>query len=280
MFIGSDGQTAKSSEQVEKERFERVQGIIDVIQTNVEPDTWSEGQPGTVRELTGQLIITQTPRAHELVGSLLKQLRFNAGLVRVQADWVVLTPEQVATIVTRPGGEKQSQTPKVVDAARLTSLGAETPHYRGEIACFSGQTVSIDSGRSRTVVYDAEPVVAQNAVAVNPGVRQVMSGVMLEVTPLIVGDTETAIVQVRSAYAEWGKPDKAEMTYSSTQPGGSNVQGPTSIDRLNVLRQELRTAARIPLNQAVLVGGMTLEPMAQTPQGSQLYLILQVTAAR
>jgi hypothetical protein len=173
----------------------------------------------------------------------------------------------VAELVTRANGEKQPQTPKIVDAKRLASLGAETAHYRGEIACFSGQTVSIDSGRTRTVIYDGEPVVAQNAVAVNADVQQVTSGVMLEVTPLIVGDTQTAVVQVRSAYAEWGKPDKMEMTYSSTQPGGSNVQGPTSYDRLNVLRQELRTAARIPLNQPVLVGGMTLEPNAGDPSG-------------
>jgi hypothetical protein len=91
MFVGSDGQ-AKSAEQLDKERFDKVQEIIGVIQTTVEPDTWSEGQPGNVRELSGQLIITQTPRAHELVGSLMKQLRENTGMVRVQADWVVLTP--------------------------------------------------------------------------------------------------------------------------------------------------------------------------------------------
>jgi hypothetical protein len=96
----------------------------------------------------------------------------------------------------------------------------------------------------------------------------------------LVIDGAEAVVQVRSAYSEWTAPTKAEMTYSSTQPGGSNVQGPTSIDRLNVLRQELASVVRIPLDQAVLVGGMTLEPSMNEAQGSQLYLILQVSASR
>jgi hypothetical protein len=89
------------------------------------------------------------------------------------------------------------------------------------------------------------------------------------------------VIALCSVVAEWNEPTKAQMAYPATRPGASQLQeAHTAIDRLNILRQELRSSLRIPLNQPILVGGMTLEPTREEPQGSQLYLVLQVSASR
>ena len=41
---------------------------------------------------------------------------------------------------------------------------------------------------------------------------------------------------------------------------------------------ELKTSARVPLGKMVLIGGMTVDPNAGAPQGSQLYLFVEVTS--
>jgi hypothetical protein len=46
------------------------------------------------------------------------------------------------------------------------------------------------------------------------------------------------------------------------------------IDRLNVGVSQMRTTVRVPLNKAVLVGGLTKSP--GTP--GELYLITEITA--
>lgn len=66
------------------------------------------------------------------------------------------------------GGECRGEIrsgPKLVDSAALAALSDEVVRYRAELSCTSGQTVSTASGRSRTVVYDQEPVVAQSSAA-------------------------------------------------------------------------------------------------------------------
>ncbi len=60
------------------ERASRVQQIIDVIQDTVEPDSWRDRGGtgnGTIREINGQLVITQNSSAQRQIGGLLDKLR-------------------------------------------------------------------------------------------------------------------------------------------------------------------------------------------------------------
>lgn len=104
--------------------------------------------------------------------------------------------------------------------------------------------MSLASGRSRSLIYDQEAIVAQSAVAMNPRVKRVTAGAMLEVTPIVLGQTSVAIVEVRSSVAQWGEANPVTQGYSqsTTRPGTNAITGvPDSAvtDRLSVVRQEL-----------------------------------------
>lgn len=59
------------------DREELVQRLIDIIQSNVDPDGWIDtaGDTGSITEINGNLIITNTARNHREIQGLLSQLR-------------------------------------------------------------------------------------------------------------------------------------------------------------------------------------------------------------
>ena len=58
-------------------RAELVEGIVQLLQETIDQNSWKDygGQVGSVRELNGQLIVTQTPENHRQIVSLLEKLR-------------------------------------------------------------------------------------------------------------------------------------------------------------------------------------------------------------
>src|SRR5207247_5454255 len=134
-------------------------------------------------------------------------------------------------------------------------------------------------------ITDQQPVVAQNAVAMGPTVRQVQAGVMLEALPTLEQGRDGVIVDIKTRVAEWNEPGRVELPLatSTTQPGNRAIaamQSSAVIDRLNMVTQELKTVARLPLGKPALLGGMTLDPTISEPQNPQLYLILRIDAGR
>ncbi len=59
------------------ERTDRVQKIIDLIEDTIAPDSWIDrgGTVGTIREINGQLVVTQSSAAQRQIGNLLGKLR-------------------------------------------------------------------------------------------------------------------------------------------------------------------------------------------------------------
>ena len=70
----ADFQIEESEGPTDEELLER---IVEIIQTNIDPDGWRDngGDTGDVTELNGNLIITNTARNHQAIGGLLSQLR-------------------------------------------------------------------------------------------------------------------------------------------------------------------------------------------------------------
>jgi Flp pilus assembly secretin CpaC len=74
-------------------RADLVDAIIDLIQQTVSADTWKEngGTIGSIRELQGQLIVTQTPENQRALVQLLDQLRETRAIqVTVEARFIVV----------------------------------------------------------------------------------------------------------------------------------------------------------------------------------------------
>jgi general secretion pathway protein D len=68
--------------------------LLDIVRTNVSPDSWREtgGGDGSLRELNGNLIVYNTSDAHRQVKDLLSQLReMRALMIGVEARFLILT---------------------------------------------------------------------------------------------------------------------------------------------------------------------------------------------
>lgn len=70
-----DGDTEDDDE--ERDRQDRIDQIIDIIQNNVDFEGWQDngGDTGFIQELSGSLIIRNTPKNHRAINGLLSQIR-------------------------------------------------------------------------------------------------------------------------------------------------------------------------------------------------------------
>jgi hypothetical protein len=277
--------------------------LVDTITSTVEPSSWADvGGQATISSLKGLLIIQQTTEAHEMIAQLLTDLR-EAGAapqsVKLQAYWVALDP-----------GMPQAKPATTAFSADWLSQNSDKIVAQAEITCFDGQTVHIISGDVRTEISSMIPVVGQlesirvdsqivgypphpnrsvtiprnvlaqvdgssgggsilggreARVGYQPVTRAVNVGVMLQVTPLLVGDAQSAIVDVHNVVVA----QATKSTPIEYQPG-------MKIDPLSCVTQQFQTTIRLPVNQLVPVGGMTLQPTSEQ-KGGRLLLLLEVS---
>ena len=146
--------------------------------------------------------------------------------------------------------------------------------------CFSGQTVHVVSGRTRTIIVGLNPIVGSNSVGYSPSIGNVRSGVTLQVTPHLEpeGGDQRVVIDLASNVTEVSNVngDKIELP-STTQP---SVDPSQYVDRANEINQEFRTTVRLPVGKKILVGGMTLEPATHDEAGRQVYLVVQDNAVK
>jgi len=66
-----------STDGTRQSREDKISEIVDVIQRSIDQDGWTDfgGDTGTISEMSGNLVITQTPSNHRSIQGLLSQLR-------------------------------------------------------------------------------------------------------------------------------------------------------------------------------------------------------------
>jgi len=76
-FTNTQTNQQRTPQQIEQERQDRVRRLVEIIQANVDFEGWRDngGDTGTLQELNGSLIITNTPKNHREVVGLLSKLR-------------------------------------------------------------------------------------------------------------------------------------------------------------------------------------------------------------
>ena len=256
-------------------REDLVEQILTLIKETVDPDSWRDngGTVGAIRELQGQMIVTQNKANHAALAGLLKQLRErSARMVTVRANWVMLSPDDLRA-VAKPLAADPSLLR--VDRAAMEKL-KDLQQFQGQVTCFNAQTVHVASGRARTVVTEQTPVVGTEAAAYEPGASVVQAGLLLEVTPVLTPDGTTVMLDVQSVASEW--ESNARSGAAATRPAGM----PPEIDRVELMVQQLRTSVALPTGQPVVIGGLSYD--LDTPGGadkrSQLYLVIEVVGSR
>jgi len=107
-FAGADSDrqtgTSPSTTQPLSPRDQSIKLIIGTIQDTIGPDSWKDrgGSVGSIREIAGQLIVTQTPENQAAIERLLGQLRENRGLqVVVESRFLNVNPQDLAGISTK-----------------------------------------------------------------------------------------------------------------------------------------------------------------------------------
>jgi type II secretory pathway component GspD/PulD (secretin)/tetratricopeptide (TPR) repeat protein len=76
------------------DRERRVQQIIDLIQTTVAPESWRDlgGTVGTIKEINGQLVVTENSAAHREISNLLGKLREQRAIqIGVEARFLTIS---------------------------------------------------------------------------------------------------------------------------------------------------------------------------------------------
>jgi hypothetical protein len=251
--------------------------VLKLVEDTTDRDSWRDngGTVGAIRIMFGQMIITQTPENHELIQSLLSQLRESqARMVSVVARWVLLGPDQLQQVAQPLKGNGILQT---VNVAVLEKSTPPPVKFRAQVTCYNGQTVDLSSGRAKTIVTNVTPAVA-NVAAYQPESSIVQDGVNLRLTPTLSFDNSTVTVDVESVLSAWGSVQPSGFA-PSTQP--ANMDVPATIDRVDVDVQQFHTTVAVPLGKPILVGGLSLPSgAAKDDQGKQMYLVIEVVGAK
>lgn len=266
---------------------DRVKSIYKMIEDIVAPETWKDrgGSAGALRELQGQLIVTQTPENHVQIVELLEQLRA-ARRVQCEVDAQFISCDEpvarallekwqkTAPFATRPitAGRSATASPSgdsVPDdrPSKATGLfldddqvkqflhaGQNAPSFAviaaPRMRLFNGQRAYVMVGTSRAYTSDYAAVTAAGGqIRYDPVVSVVQSGLLMDVQATISSDRTAATLSLRPQVS--ALLGMKQLPWSG-RPAGSNlmVQDP------QVRSTELQTTVSVPDGRTLLLGGM------------------------
>ena len=258
---------------LEKTRFERVDDVIKLIEEIIASDSWKEsgGQIGSIKELCGELIVTQTPENLTAIEKFLSQRRQTRGpMVRVRADWVLLAPGQVEGLI-KNGRDDKSALPEISRDA-LDKTAVHAVHFAAALSCFNCQTVNLGSGRAKSTIVSRTAELGDHVGLYQTNREIVQYGLSLQATPTLSGDF--AILDLK---CELSEPQETPEEAPTTQPSDDKDK---LSDHLNTVVQHFHTTVRLPLNKPVLVQGSTANPTIRQQQEELWYLIVEVDAGK
>lgn len=254
--------------------------ILKVIVDTVAPETWRDngGNVGSVRLMSGLLIVSQTPDNQKLIQALFSQLREESShMVTVVARWVLLDSAQLEQYAQPL---KQAEGTAAIETINLGALEKANValKYRAQITCFNGQTVHLTSGRARTVVTGLEALVGQGGAAYQPDASAVQDGISLQLTPMLPVGSPTALVEIDNVVSSWNGLAPAPPAPTS-QP--TNMEAPGTLDRVDIAVQHLHTTVAVPVGKPILVGGLSMPSQGDTDAtDKQMYLVIEVLGVK
>jgi general secretion pathway protein D len=335
LFGGAGG---AGGEQQQRTRQQLVEEITKLITETVAPDSWRDagGTVGSVRELQGQLIVTQTPENQRLLQGLLEQLRETRaiqvtvearfltvqrnyledigfdldvtlntdgfdrgsdgrpqgfGAVPITQDSIIHTSNPITGVPGTIGNVNHGNASGGVGGLGLSGLGlsgtyldnftvqfllratqasvTSTQVTAPRLTLFNGQRAYVLVSRQTAYVSDLEPVVAQAAIAFNPTIGLVQSGVLLDVQATVSSDRKYVTLTLRPQLATL--IDLLPFTFqtgaaaggTTTQPvigdNGFGTNNPSGTIQQPILQiTEVRTTVSVPDGGTLLLGGQAI----------------------
>ena len=277
----TDGDTPQRSNRLSLE------DLVDAIQDTIAPETWDTAGGGKITTLGTSLIVSAEEQVHQQVEALLAQIRERWGTVRtvtVRAHWVWLTDAELAQLI---GDDGHGTVNRGKFQQRLSEVNRDDERpggYSASITCYNGQTVHVVSGGQSLVVTGVVPIVTAESVGYQPVISMIQEGAVLQVTPTASTSGKYVVIDVHSRVSqlrERGVAEKpVEVALREVDEQGNAVQEKrtveASIDRPLLMNHRLSTTLRVPVDQPVLVGGMTFES-DPAPGEPNLYLFVETS---
>lgn len=343
-----DNQQQQQQQQPPKTRDERVAEITSLMEETVAPDSWRDagGTVGSLRELSGQLIVNQTPENQRQLQGLLEQLRETRAIqVTVETRFLTVQrnfledigfdvdfifngnnplqtynptggadPNAVAKV---PGTGSFSAIPVINNSSQFTgpstvatgvpgTLGGNSSTLSGltttgtflddfqvsfliratqatqmstlltapRLTLFNGQTAYVLVSVSQPFVSNLQPVVGTQAVAFQPTIGTVNSGVMLQVQATVSADRKYVTMTLEPTLQTL----ISLLNFSFQQSSGStgitsggqliNTSAGTGIIQEPVTQiTQVATTVSVPDGGTLMLGGQTIAGEAELEAG-------------
>ena len=141
---GSSGSSSSSGGNNGPSRDDMIKNILDLVETTIAPETWidKQGTIGSMRELNGNMIVTQTSDNHRALIELLTKLRESKALqINIEARFITVSTSfldrigidlnfyfNVGSQVVRTGATDPLTGAQIVN----TGAGAALPQWNGQ----------------------------------------------------------------------------------------------------------------------------------------------------
>jgi type II secretory pathway component GspD/PulD (secretin) len=273
-----------------KQRADRIKEVMDLIQETVAADSWREagGTVGAMRQIQGQLIVTQTPENQQQIATLLAQLREPRGVqVMVEARFVMLDPATLDESLRQklmPSFQSKDK-PGVAfltDEDVKAVLGASQRQEQSTIitaprlTLFNGQRAYVMVGTDRAYVSGfAATKKDDGKTKWEPETSIAHAGVMLDVTATCSADRKYVTLTLR--------PESSRLVGMSTKPfkGPPDAPKDLMVEVPQITAQRLQTSASIPDRQTLLLGGVVADVDATgqptTRPSGNFYILVKPT---
>ena len=269
-------------------RAQLINDVIQLLQETVASDTWREtgGTIGTIRELSGCLVVTQTMANQREIAQILEQLRETRGL-QVTVETRFITVNDAALRQTGVGAWESAAFPstaptflddqkvKAILRAAQSEETSEVVVPAPRLTLFNGQRAYVAGTTEHEYVSDYKPLPTSRATtgpatlpaAFEPESSVVITGVVLDLSATVSADRKWVTL---GQHLQLSKLQGFDEVPWPGRPQGSNL----AVQQPQIGVSELRTAVSIPDKRTLLLGGLEdpgdhPEPAATQPNATR-----------
>jgi len=178
-------------------KSEMIQQIITMISTNVEPDSWRDngGTTGSVTEIQGQLIITQTQENHAKIAELISRLReAQAMQINIEARFISVSSGFLESIGLNLDVYFNLGGGTIVDPQTGAVIGPNSPNWVGKSGNNKWSPMGVTSG--------GNSMAFANTTNMGTGVGSSVSGPSLSIGGSFLDDVQVNfLIQATQASA-------------------------------------------------------------------------------